>query len=71
MRANAMSSGVSVPPRDGSAEARAITMKEVQIRTVTMAAPRPTVFGETRMGAIIPERLRLCRHRVLIGPRRG
>lgn len=38
MRAYVTSNGVSVPPRDGSAVARAITMNAVQINTVTNAA---------------------------------
>ena len=44
-----MSNGPSEPPRAGSAEARAITMNEVQIATVTTAASRPTARGERRL----------------------
>jgi hypothetical protein len=43
-----MSNGLSTPPRDGSAEARAMTIKNVQIDTVTTAEIRPTVLGEKR-----------------------
>ena len=45
MRKSAMSSGSKVC----AAEARAMTMKEVQIRTVTTAAARPTVRAEKCM----------------------
>src|SRR5437899_2319075 len=47
MRAKAMSKGVS----DRPAEARAITMKAVQTRTVTTAAPRPMARAENRGAA--------------------
>ena len=45
-RQKAMSKGDRLPPRDGSAEARATTMKEVQINTVISAATSPMVRGE-------------------------
>ena len=48
MRQNAMSNGVSVPPREGSAEARAIRMNEVQISTVIAAAPTPSARSDRR-----------------------
>jgi hypothetical protein len=41
-----MSNGLSTPPRAGSAEARAITMNEVHITTVTTAASTPTALGD-------------------------
>jgi hypothetical protein len=43
-----MSNGESVPPRVGSAEARAMMMKEVQISTVVSADASPMVRGEKR-----------------------
>jgi hypothetical protein len=49
MRASAMSMGSN--PRD--AEARAMTMKPVQMSTVMTAEARPTVFEENRMARII------------------
>ncbi len=49
MRASAMSKGNS--PRD--AEARAMTIKPVQMSTVMTAEARPTVFEENRMARII------------------
>ena len=48
-RANAMSIGNN--PRE--AEARAMTMKPVQMSTVMTAEARPTVFEENRMARII------------------
>ena len=45
-RQKAMSKGDRLPPRVGSAEARAMTMNEVQISTVTKAAASPMVRGE-------------------------
>ena len=48
-----MSKGVSVAPRLGSAEARAITMKEVQMTTVITAEATPMVLEERRMLWII------------------
>ena len=45
--ANTMSNALSTPPRAGSADARAITMKEVQISTVTTAAAQPMALGDT------------------------
>jgi hypothetical protein len=56
MRASAMSKGSK--PRE--AEARAMTMKPVQMNTVMTAEARPTVFEENRMARII----RGCRTRV-------
>ena len=53
MRSSAMSNGVSVTPRLGSAEARAITMKEVQMTTVITAEATPMVLEERRMRRII------------------
>ena len=53
MRNRAMSKGVSVTPRLGSAVARAMTMKEVQMTTVITADAAPMVLGEKRMGGII------------------
>jgi hypothetical protein len=49
MRASAMSSGNK--PRD--AEARAMTMKPVQMNTVMTAEAKPTVFEENRMARMI------------------
>ena len=49
MRSSAMSNGSSVRP----AEARPMTMKPVQIATVTTAAAMPTARGEESMRAII------------------
>ena len=45
MRAHAMSSGNKVC----DAEARATTMKDVQMRTVMTADSRPTVWGDKAM----------------------
>src|SRR3990167_533782 len=42
-----MSNGLSTPPRAGSAEARAMTMNEVQMVTVTTAAITPTALGDS------------------------
>ena len=48
MRSRAMSNGVRVR----WAEARAMTMKPVQMVTVTTAASKPTARGEKRMGGL-------------------
>ena len=47
-RAMEISKGDRPPPRAGSPVARAITMKEVQMMTVTTAAARPKALGEKR-----------------------
>ncbi len=52
IRASAMSSGSK--PRD--AEARAMTMKPVQMKTVMTAEAKPTVFEENRMARMIRPR---------------
>jgi hypothetical protein len=54
---------VRVPPRAGSAEARAMMMKEVQMITVTTAAMRPIVRGEKPWGESLEEECML----VIIG----
>jgi hypothetical protein len=43
-----MSKGPSVGARAGSADARATTIKAVQISTVTKAASKPMVLGASR-----------------------